>query len=108
MNFTAITYFLGQVTTTTQTQPTTQQVESGFVYVIAAFTAVWLLIAAYLFWLQRRQESLRQEVEQLRQEEADRQQAAQVAPAPRFSELDLDPKLEATGPAQTTQGNLRG
>jgi len=57
-----------------QAKPSTSQVDSGFVYVIAAFTVVWLFIAGYLFWLQRRQDSLRQEVQMLRQEEAERQQ----------------------------------
>ncbi len=57
-----------------QTKPTGDQVETGFVYVIAAFTVVWLFIAGYLFWLNRRQNSLQQEVEMLRREEAERQQ----------------------------------
>jgi CcmD family protein len=55
-----------------QTKPTSEQVETGFVYVIAAFIAIWLFIFGYLFWLHRRQESLRQEVTMLRQEAAER------------------------------------
>ena len=102
MNFTSLTFYLGQVVA--QAKPSSDQVETGFVYVIAAFTAVWLMIAAYLFWLQRRQESLRQEVEQLRQEEAGRQQA--LPPTSQFTEPE--PTLEVSSPAQTTQSNLRG
>ena len=106
INLNSILFILAQTTTTTP-KPTTDQVDSGFVYVIAAFIAVWLLIAAYLFWLQRRQESLRQEVEQLRQEEAERLAATPAAPtAPSYSELDQ--KLEVSGTAQTPQSNLRG
>lgn len=56
-----------------QAKPTSDQVESGFIYVIAAFMAIWFMIAGYLFWLNRRQENLRREVEMLRQEEAERQ-----------------------------------
>lgn len=70
MNFSSMFYLLAQA------KPTTEQVESGFAYAVAAFIVVWLFIAAYLFWLHRRQESLRQEVEMLRQEEADRQAAS--------------------------------
>lgn len=104
MNFTSIVYFLGQVTTTTTPKPSTESVESGFVYVIAAFTAVWLLIAVYLFWLQRRQESLRQEVEQLRQEEAERQQQS---PSPaRYTQPEAE--LEVSSPTKPTQGNALG
>lgn len=61
-----------------QTTPTANQVESGFVYVIAAFVVIWLFIAAYLFWLNSRQESLRREVQALRQEETERLQAESV------------------------------
>lgn len=105
MNLYSILFFLAQTTSTTP-KPTTDQVDSGFVYVIAAFIAVWLLIAAYLFWLQRRQESLRHEVEQLRQEEAERHAATTPTVNPPYSELD--PKLEVTGTSQTPQSNLRG
>lgn len=105
MNFNSVLFILAQTTTATP-KPTTDQVDSGFVYVIAAFIAVWLLIAAYLFWLQRRQESLRQEVEQLRQEEAERLAATLVTPAPQYGELDQ--KLEVSGTVQTPQSNLRG
>src|SRR5690242_2752013 len=105
MNLNFVLFVLAQTTTTPK--PTTDQVDSGFVYVIAAFIAVWLLIAAYLFWLQRRQESLRQEVEQLRQEEAERLAAAPTTPATsQFSELD--PKLKVSGTSQAPQTNLRG
>jgi CcmD family protein len=96
-----VTFYLGQVVA--QAKPSADQVESGFIYVIAAFTAVWLLIAAYLFWLQRRQESLRQEVEELRQEEAERLQAAGQA----ANYAGVEPGLEVPGQA-TTQTNLRG
>ncbi|MBN9390268.1 MAG: CcmD family protein [Chloroflexi bacterium] len=105
MNLNSLLFALGQ-TTSTPPPPTTDQVDSGFVYVIAAFIAVWLLIAVYLFWLNRRQESLRQEVEQLRQEEAERQSTQAPAPTAPFTELD--PKLEVSGTPQTPQGNLRG
>ncbi len=60
-----------------QAKPSADQVESGFIYVIAAFTVVWLFIAAYLFWLNRRQENLQREVDLLRQEEAERQSQLQ-------------------------------
>ncbi len=61
----------------------------GFGYVIAAFIAVWLFIAAYLFWLNRRQESLRREVEMLREEQL-------KAPDLQFQAEELTPaqKLE--------------
>lgn len=62
-----------------QTKPTAEQVESGFGYVIAAFIAIWLFIAGYLFWLHRRQESLRQEVNILRQETLERLEASSLA-----------------------------
>ena len=104
MNLNFVLFILAQTTTTAK--PTSDQVETGFVYVIAAFIAVWLLIAAYLFWLQRRQESLRQEVEQLRQEEAERLAATPAPATPQYSELD--PKLEVSGTSQTPQSNLRG
>lgn len=102
MNFTSLTLNLGEIVA--QVKPSSDQVETGFIYVIAAFTAVWLLIAAYLFWLQRRQESLRQEVELLRREEADRQQTS-----PQTSHfVEVDPTLEASSPAKPTQSNVLG
>ena len=104
MNLNSIFFILAQTTTTPK--PTSDQVETGFVYVIAAFIAVWLLIAAYLFWLQRRQESLRQEVEQLRQEESERLAATPAPTTLQYSELDQ--KLEVSGSAQSPQSNLRG
>ena len=108
MNLNSIMFILAQ-TTSNPPRPTSDQVDSGFAYVIAAFIVVWLLIAGYLFWLQRRQESLRQEVEQLRQEEAERLAAqANTPPAPSAEYAGLDPKLEVTGPAQSPQSNLRG
>ncbi len=64
-------YYLAEIVA--QTKTSTDQ-SDGFVYVIAAFMAIWLFIAGYLFWLHRRQESLRQEVEMLRQEESERLQ----------------------------------
>jgi CcmD family protein len=104
MNLNSLLFILAQTTSTPP--PTADQVDSGFVYVIAAFIAVWLLIAGYLFWLHRRQESLRQEVEQLRQEEAERQSVQ--APAPTAPYTGLDPKLEVSGTTQAPQSNLRG
>ncbi len=104
MNLNSILFFLAQ--TTTAPKPTSDQVETGFVYVIAAFIAVWLLIAVYLFWLQRRQESLRQEVEQLRQEESERLAATPAPATPQYTELDQ--KLEVSGTVQAPQSNLRG
>jgi CcmD family protein len=59
-------YYLGEILA--QSTTSTQQ-SDGFGYVIAAFMVIWLFIAAYLFWLNRRQESLRREVEMLRQEQ---------------------------------------
>jgi CcmD family protein len=104
MNFNIVAFNLGQVIG--QAKPSADQVETGFVYVIAAFIAVWLLIAAYLFWLQRRQESLRQEVEQLRQEEAERLQ--NTPPTSTYAEPVSDPALEVRDPATPAQTNLRG
>jgi CcmD family protein len=106
MNFTLIAFNLGQIIA--QAKPSADQVETGFVYVIAAFIAVWLLIAAYLFWLQRRQEGLRQEVEQLRQEEAERQQNTPQTSPYSESASGLDPDLEVRDPATPVQTNLRG
>lgn len=105
MNLNSLLFILAQ-TTSNPPRPTADQVDSGFVYVIAAFIAVWLLIAVYLFWLNRRQESLRQEVEQLRQEEAVR--LSTQAPVSTASYTELDPKLEVSGTPQAPQGNLRG
>lgn len=102
MNFNLVIFNLGQVIA--QSKPSADQVETGFVYVIAAFTAVWLLIAAYLFWLQRRQENLRQEVEQLRREEADRQLATPIT----SQYAEPDPTLEVRDQAASAQTNLRG
>jgi CcmD family protein len=104
MNFNLVTFNLGQIIG--QAKPSADQVETGFVYVIAAFIAVWLLIAAYLFWLQRRQESLRQEVEQLRQEEAERLQ--NTPPTSTYAEPVSDPDLEVRDTATPAQTNLRG
>lgn len=105
MNFNSLMFILAQAASNPP-KPTTDQVDSGFVYVIAAFIAVWLFIAAYLFWLQRRQESLRQEVEQLRQEEAERQASTADGSAPQYTELD--PKLEVGGPTKAPNSNLLG
>ena len=68
-----------------QPKPTSGQVEAGLVYAIAAFVVIWLFIAAYLFWLNRRQESLRREVELLRQEEAERLRSGSREVEPGFS-----------------------
>lgn len=61
-----------------QAKPTNDQIETGFGYVIAAFIVIWLFIAGYLFWLHRRQESLRQEVNILRQETLERHETSAV------------------------------
>lgn len=106
MNLNSLLFILAQ-TTSNPPPPTTDQVDSGFVYVIAAFIAVWLLIAVYLFWLNRRQESLRQEVLQLRQEEAERQ-TTQAPAAASANYAEVDPKLEVSGTTQAPQSNLRG
>lgn len=80
-------FYLGSLIA--QTKPTGDQVESGFVYVIAAFTVIWLAIAGYLFWLNRRQENLRREVELLRQEEAERRRALPDQPPTHEDESEL-------------------
>ena len=36
-------------------------------YLFAAYTAIWILVFAYLVRLQRREKTLRQELDQLRQ-----------------------------------------
>jgi CcmD family protein len=36
-------------------------------YLFAAYTAIWIILFAYLLRLQRREEGLRQELEQIRQ-----------------------------------------
>lgn len=66
-------YYLGEILAQTKTS---SEQSDGFGYVIAAFIAIWLFIAAYLFWLNRRQESLRHEVEMLRHEQEERGQGA--------------------------------
>lgn len=78
--------------------PAGQQVETGFAYVIAAFTVVWLFIAAYLFWLYRRQESLRREVEMLRQEEAERLRQSTSYKEPEVTDTEYRPRLEKQEP----------
>ena len=83
-----VLFYLNTIIAQTPTPPTTDQVDSGFGYVIAAFTAIWLMIAGYIFWLNRRQDNLRKEVAILRQEEADRQQGVSNAQA-RYNESDL-------------------
>ncbi|HEX2909424.1 MAG TPA: CcmD family protein [Chloroflexia bacterium] len=80
-----------------QTKPTTNQVESGFAYVIAAFIVIWLFIAGYLFWLNRRQEELRREVELLREEEAERLRTSQAG-AEYHAETEYTPETGVRGP----------
>ncbi len=50
--------------------PTTEQVNSGLIYVIAAYAVIWLLIFGYLYTIQRRQAQLKREIELLKEEEA--------------------------------------
>src|SRR5689334_14250486 len=81
-------YYLGEILAQTKTS---SEQSDGFGYVIAAFIAIWLFIAGYLFWLNRRQESLRHEVEILRQEEEERiQHLATPEPAQPISKHELE------------------
>jgi len=55
----------------------TGDVNSGLFYLIAAYAVVWLFIFGYLYSLNRRQSSLRRDIERLKQEEAEREQIRQ-------------------------------
>lgn len=46
-----------------------EQVDSGLIYVVGAYAAIWLLIFAYLFIMNRRQSQLRREIDYLKQEQ---------------------------------------
>lgn len=52
-------------------------VGSGLVYLVAAYAVVWLFIFGYLYSLNRRQARLRQDIDRLKQEEAERQPSPQ-------------------------------
>jgi CcmD family protein len=51
--------------------PTQEQVNSGLLYVVLAYGAMWLLIFGYLFTIQRRQSQLKRDIEILKEDEAE-------------------------------------
>jgi CcmD family protein len=55
----------------------TGDVGSGLIYLVAAYAVVWLFIFGYLYSLNRRQAKLRQEIDRMKQEEAERQEPFQ-------------------------------
>ncbi len=63
--------------------PTLEQVNSGLIYVIAAYAVVWIVIFAYLYTIHRRQTQLKREIELLRDEElqaANKKPVGEVSP----------------------------
>jgi CcmD family protein len=53
---------------TTPPPPTQEQVDSGLIYVIAAYAVVWLLLFGYIFLMNRRQSQLKRDITLVKQE----------------------------------------
>jgi CcmD family protein len=53
---------------TTPPAPSQEQVDSGLIYVIAAYAVVWLLLFGYIFLMSRRQSQLKRDITLVKQE----------------------------------------
>lgn len=60
---------LAQTSGNNQPPPPTQaQVDSGLIYVIAAYAVVWLMLFGYIYLMNRRQNELKRDIAVIKQE----------------------------------------